>query len=398
MGGVSFVAVDTVLPNMVHSFGGAEWLISLTPLLMAAGVMGPQLFAAHWIERLEKVHTYTVWTGFFQRFAFLVACMVMFFFGMESPMLAVAVAMAAPLVSGFFAGIGAPAWKELISRTVPPERRASLHALRNTIGAMISLLAGWAIHEILQLFPGVRGYAMLHGITFCFLMLSWLFFARLREIPQPDRINRDGVGMRQRFRQLPHLLRKDAQLRFLSIASLCGPTIFILVPFAAVYATEVTGRGESFVGLLVIAKTVGLFFGNLVGGYLGDQRGGRLPLLLSRVSRFFFCLGIPFATTEPFLLGLFFVYGMSFTLNMVGNQVLSLEISPDGRRPTYLGIISMATFAGILFAPTLSSGIRMMSSEIWPLALASAIGTVISGAAIYRMTEPRVRYPSGYPG
>jgi MFS family permease len=204
--------------------------------------------------------------------------------------------------------------------------------------------------------------------------------------------------MRQRLRQLPHLLRTDAQLRFLSIASLCGPTIFILVPFAAVYATEVTGRGESFVGLLVIAKTVGLFFGNLVGGYLGDQRGGRLPLLLSRVSRFLFCLGIPFATTEPFLLGLFFVYGMSFTLNMVGNQVLALEISPDGRRPTYLGIISMATFAGILFAPTLSSGIRMVSGEIWPLALASAIGTVVSGAAIYRMTEPRVRYPSGYPG
>jgi len=398
MGGVSFVAVDTVLPNMVNAFGGPAWLISLTPLLMAAGVMGPQLFASHWIERLDAVHRYTVCTGFFQRLPFLLTALALFLFGREAPLLAVGFAVAAPLVSGLAAGLGGPAWKELISRTVPPERRASLHALRNTLGAIISLLAGWVIHKTLKWFPGADGYAILHGITFCFLMVSWLLFARLREVPQPDRTNRDGITLRRKLRQLPALLRQDAQLRFLSLASFSGPTIFIVIPFAAVYATEVTGKGQSFVGMLVIAKTVGLFLGNLVGGYFGDRRGGRLPLLLSRVLRLLFCLGIPFAATEASLLGLFFLYGMSFTLNMVGNQVLSLEVSPDGRRPTYLGILSMATFTGILLAPTLSSGIRFLSGEIWPLALASAIGTVVSGAAIFRMTEPRVHYPSGPSG
>ena len=53
MGGIAFVAEDMVLPNMVNSFGGPEWLIALTPLLKIAGIMAPQLVAAHWIEPLS---------------------------------------------------------------------------------------------------------------------------------------------------------------------------------------------------------------------------------------------------------------------------------------------------------------------------------------------------------
>lgn len=396
MGGISFMALDTVMPNMVNSFGGPEWLISITPLLMAAGVMGPQLIAAHWIERLESVHRYTILIGLFQRLPYLGGMLGMLFLGDRFPMLAVAVALSAPLLSGLFSGIAAPAWKELVSRTVPPERRASLHALRNTFAAIISLFAGWVIHEVLKNKPGPDGYAILYGIAFSLVMISWFGFRQLREVPQPDRINREGLTLKAKLRQLPGLLKEDRQLGLMCLASFTGPSIFVVIPFAAVYATQVTGLGESFVGILVIAKTSGLFLGNLIGGYFGDTRGGRLPLILSRIFRILFCLGIPFAVTKESLLLLFFLYGMSFTLNIVGNQVLALEISPDGKRPTYLGIISAATFPGILLAPVVSSSLRFVSSAIWPLALAAMMGTFISLVALYWMEEPRIRFPGAH--
>lgn len=394
MGGMAFVADDMVLPNMVNEFGGPEWLISVTPLLKFVGIMAPQFVAAHWIERLDRMHPYTVLIGLFQRLSFLLGAVGLMVFGGSHPLLAMGLAVSAPLLSGLFSGVAAPAWQELVSRTVPPERRASLHALRNTIAAVLALLAGWMIHHVLQVYPGYPGYAMLFATTFVLTMLSWVGFRQLREIPQPDRANKQITTLTAKFREFPGLLKKDPRLRLMCFSSFFGPSIFIVVPFAAVYATEVTGRGTSFVGYLVIAKTIGMFAGNLLGGWLGDTRGGRLPLMLSRSFRVLFCIAIPFAQVEIVFLLIFCLYGMSFTLNMVGNQVLALEISPDGKRPTYLGIISGLTLPGLLMVPIVSTTVRQFSQEIWPLALLSLLGAVISLVALARISEPRVHYPS----
>lgn len=388
-GGLAFVATDTVLPNLVNSFGGPEWLIIIAPLMQICGVMAPQLIAAHWIERLDAVHRYTIIMGFFQRLPYLLAAIVLFTWGNSHPHLAMGCAISAPFLSGIFTGATAPAWSELISRMIAPERRASLHALRNTVGAFIALFGGWAIHSILEAYPGYRGYSILFATAFAFIMLSWIGFRQLREVPLPERVNRATFNFAQSIGHIPSLLRADPQLRLMCITSFLSPSIFLVVPFAAVHATDASGLGESFVGWLVVAKTIGIFIGNLMSALLGDRFGGRLPLVISRILRILFCVGIPLAQSQTTLLLLFCIYGMSFTLNMVGSQVLTVELSPDGKRPTYFGIISLASLPTLLLIPVISTLIRAVSQELRPLALFALTALVIDLAVLLKIKEPR---------
>lgn len=393
MGGMAFVAADTVLPNMVHSMGGPDWLISASPVLIMTGILGPQLLAAHWIERKAAVHRYLSVVGLFQRGMFLLAGLGLLLFGESMPTLALVLAVLGPLLSGVFTGFSVPAWTELVSRTIPPEKRASMHALRNMMSALIALLAGWSIHEILTVYPDHRGYALLFGICFVLIALSWFFFIRLRETALPERIQTGPVNLMASLRALPAFLKADRQLRLMAVVSFVGPSIFIVVPFLAVQATEVTGRGASFVGMLVLAKTAGMLVSNLIGAYLGDRYGGRILMILSRLGRIVLCLIVPFAQTEWAFLVAFFFFGSSFTLNVIGHSVLSLEISPDGRRPTYVALISAAGFPGIVLVPVIATVVYSMTDKVTPLALISLAGALIGLGAIWLIREPRQAYP-----
>ena len=44
MGGIAFLSAESVLPTMVNSRGGSEWLVALMPSLMAMGFFTPVLF------------------------------------------------------------------------------------------------------------------------------------------------------------------------------------------------------------------------------------------------------------------------------------------------------------------------------------------------------------------
>src|SRR4029079_17355606 len=79
----------------------------------------------------------------------------------------------APLLSGLIGGIGVQAWMEMVTRMVPPNRRASGWAIRYQISNVIGLGAGVVIHQVLSRSSDAHGYAVLHLICFGFLVLSW---------------------------------------------------------------------------------------------------------------------------------------------------------------------------------------------------------------------------------
>ena len=394
MGGLAFVAADTLLPNMVNSLGGPDWMISVSPVLVMTGMLGPQLLAAHWIEQKAAMHRYVAILGLFQRSIFLMAAIGLFVFGGTMPLIALLIAVLAPLISGISSGFSIPAWSELISRTIPPEIRGSLHATRNIIGGIIALGAGWGVHEILGIFPDYRGYSLLFLLSFIFFMISWFFFIQLREIPMPERIDGASSNFFESLKMLPGLLRKDRQLRLMAIVSFFGPSIFIVIPFLAVRAIEVTGQEESFVGMLVLAKTVGVLLCNFIGGYLGNKFGGKILMLTSRVLRIVVCLLIPFAVSPAAFLVIFFLFGGSFAMNIVGHHLLSIEISPDGRRPTYVALIAAAGFPGIILVPIISASIHYLTPSMLPLAMVSLGGTVVGLLAISFIREPRKSFQS----
>ena len=187
IGGLMFLSGAVVLPKMVQSLGGPDWLIAATPLILMAGYQLPSLLTAHLIERLERVRPLLLVLGVFQRLPYLVAAAVLWLWADNWSQLALTAVMLCPFLSGFIGGLGNTAWQELVANTIPPHRRSSLWATRNIISSLIGLAAGGIVLAVLNAYPGTGGYAILHLITFALLVVSYILTPGTSSPPAPTR-------------------------------------------------------------------------------------------------------------------------------------------------------------------------------------------------------------------
>jgi MFS family permease len=81
----------------------------------------------------------------------------------------------ATTVYGIIAGMSVGAWQQLIAKTVAPEKRSSLFAIRYMASNLIGICASGVVAWALSHWPGSRGYALLYLVAFAGTVL---FFRR----------------------------------------------------------------------------------------------------------------------------------------------------------------------------------------------------------------------------
>ena len=398
MGGVSVVAPDTLIPPLLGELGAPGWLIAISPQLMLLGFMVTPLFFAHLVEGRQRILSYLLFWGIFQRLPFLLAGIVLFGAAWVPDWCVMAAIAAAPFCSGLLGGVAVSAWSAMVAKTVAPERRASLMAIRNTIGALLGIGAGFLVEWILAVAPGTAGYAWLHIIAFALLMGSWLFFMGVRE--PMERVPEGNAGsFLENLRRIPRTLRDDRRfLRYLGALS-CGHGILIILPFLSIHALKVLQAPTSFAGVLLAAKSAGVFAGNFLGALLGDRFGGKC-IFLTAFGAFFLVavLSLVVESRLAFIL-LFFLFGMGFTMRMVGQQTMTLELAPPGRLPTYFAIGLSGTAPFMLLA----AGVAILGQAygeridaFWPLAVPSAAATAAAFIFMLGVREPRSDRKRGF--
>ncbi|MCA1808219.1 MAG: hypothetical protein LC725_01975 [Lentisphaerae bacterium] len=136
MGGLAFVAVETILPPLANLLGAPIWLVSLMPVMLMLGFCTPPLLTAHHVERLVFLKPIIVITGGLQRLPYLFAGLILFYYNPERQTLALATVALTPFISGVVGGLASTAWQSLVANTVPKNRRASLFAVRRYPGAI----------------------------------------------------------------------------------------------------------------------------------------------------------------------------------------------------------------------------------------------------------------------
>jgi MFS family permease len=390
MGGLTFIAADSVMPAMISLLGGGNWLIALMPVMTLLGVAWPALLFAHRVEQLYWMKPLVLFSGLVQRLVYLAAALALLFFARSHPAAALMTAAFAPFIAGSIGGTNVCAWMELVARVIPSNRMASSWAIRKILTAVIGLFAGGIIKTVLDNHPGAQGFGILHLYTFAGLMLSFFIFAMIRETrPLPPHPDKPKLTFLENMRSLPGLIRAyPGYRRFLKI-KLLTMGIYIPAPFLAIHALETAGRGPGFLGELVMAQMIGTIAGNIMAGWLGDRRGGRILLIIARISLIALCAGSVFARSGMAFLALFFLFGFGLNFNEVGEATVTLEIVPPDRRPTCVALITAVTLPGMLTAAALSAALRGFTREIAPSALLAAIA--LSAALLFalRIEEPR---------
>ncbi len=390
MGGLTFVAAATVMPAMISLMGGANWLVSLMPVMMMLGFSWPPLLCAHRVEQLYWMKPFLMLTGVFQRLPYFAAGIVLFFFSGQHPMLALTLAATAPFISGSIGGVSVCAFMELTARVIPVNRRASGMAIRKIVTAMIGLLAGGIIKTVLDRHPGAEGLGILHFYAFASLIVSYFVFAMIREtkpLPaHPDKPTRTFV---ENMRSLPGLVRTQPCYRRFIRVKFLALAIFIPAPFLAIHALDITGREPGFLGTLVIAQMIGTMTGNTLAGWIGDRRGARILIIISRILLIGLCIGALLANSALSFIAIFAFFGLGVGFGEVGEFTLAMEIVPEDRRPTCIALLSAIAFTGMLLAAGLSTLLKSLTGMIQPALILAALSLTAGLIIALRIKEPR---------
>ena len=391
MAGLVFISLETVLPSFVKHLGGADQLIAFMPVVLPATFSMLGLFLAPLVERMHRFKPFVCIFGALQRLPYLIAGLIMLLVPMSDRTL-LWVVMLTPLLSGLIGGIGVQAWMEMVTRMIPPNRRASGWAIRYQISNIIGLGAGVVIHQVLTHSPDARGYAVLHLVCFGFLVLSFIAQLFMREPPDPHPLRLPRPSYWNHLRGLPLLLRSQPHLVRLIFARFTGMGYLMMVAFLGIHALHVTGAPEAEKGHFVIAQMAGSILGSFFAAWCGDRHGGRAAMLIARVLCLALCVALWFTQSFTGFLAAFFVLSFGLFTDRVGDLTLAAELCPYERRPTFQSVLGFCQVICLIAATQLSGTVLEHTQNFNAVIALCAVFSVVSIAILWTIPEARMKH------
>lgn len=392
MGGTAFLAPESVLPKMVETLGGQTWIIAMMPVLLPAASASLGMFVAPIVERLPRYKNWVLFFGMLQRLPYLITGLILLLAKNIEDSWLLPLVVLTPVISGLLGGVTVVAWMEMVTRMVPERVRAAGWAVRYIIQAIIGMVAGAVIHQVLTHFENRVAYAWLHLAVFSLLFVSWLSQIFMQEDvhlrPQPR--ERTHSSYLDYLRELPGLLRQHPRLIRLIIARFTGMGYLMVVSFLTIHALDVTGHPKEDMGRFVTCQAVGVVLGSLLASWVGYKSGGKILLQASRIICLALCLWV--SVTESFIgfMLAYFVLGFGLFLDRVGDLTLAAELCPQERRSTIQSILGFCNVFALLLATTLGGQIYFWTQSFHAVTAAAALMAILSILILYRIPEPRL--------
>jgi len=393
--GMGFVNVQSLLPALIIEEGGPSWVAAYMPTIMVIGLFAIPMLNASWVDRLIRLRPYVTWTGFFQRMPYLVIGLLLLFGGFQGNAVWMLLA-AAPLISGVLGGLGFAAWQRLYMNSVPAKKRASNLAFRFLFGGVTGIIAGAMIQSILSVYPGVRGYGMLHLLAAFFFMASWGMLFAIREKAPVEPVDDDEGAAEE---------EKPGALEALKFYYRAGPTrksrlcfvgglffmhgFCLVVPFFAVTLLERLDQPKSFLGVLAMWQMGGQSAGNLIAAAIGDKWGGRATFIIGLVGVVLSLAPAIFVTDIFWAQICYAVFAMSMMMMIIGKDTLLMELSPNRNQSSYLARMALFTMLALVFYGGLAQFVWSSAGGFPVLIVAAMVSALAACLFAIEVKDPR---------
>jgi MFS family permease len=385
--GASFFAYRTILPVYIANLTDSEFAIALLSTIIATGWLLPQLFTANWTQRLPLKKYAPVTIGFWSErlpIFLLVPSAWLATISMELALVASMICVAWHIIG---AGIIAVGWQDMIAKIFPVDRRGKFFGITNFGGTATGILGASTVAWLLgrHEFPYSYMLAFLFGSIFIFI--SWVFLALTKE-PLIE-AETPHVSNREYWKQLPTIVRQDANFRRYLITQIFTGAGNMALGFLAVYAVQRWNLPDSQAGIFTIAMLVGQALSNLVFGWLADRKGHKLILEISVLTTVIGSGIAAIAPSDTWFLVVFFLTGVSAAGFMLSGIMIIFEFCQPEIRPTYIGINN--TFNGLvaIFMPLLGGWLAKTFN--YPVMFTVTFSICLVGLILLRfwVREPR---------
>src|SRR5262245_7051905 len=247
--GLSLVSRETVLPLLLSELTSSPVVIGLVPAIYSLGIYLPQLLGASVAEGMPRKKPFLMLIGGLgERVPYLLVGLAVLLLAEPAPAAALVAVALLFGASGASAGFATPAWFDMIAKVIPLRRRGLFTGISHGLGALMGVAGAVVIALVLERWPYPQSFALLFGLPFGAMVISWVGLALNRERANPSVPASTALGGCPR--RLPGILRSDRTFARYIGAMAVARVGTMAGPFFLVYGAERFQLGGAEVGLL----------------------------------------------------------------------------------------------------------------------------------------------------
>ena len=276
--GFRLVSAPTFIPAYILLLsGGSDIAVGLALSLWGLGACITPLFSASLIGHRHRVLPVGFWTGGAMRVAVLGLGLAGLLLEGDAALWAALVSMA---LFGVFAGMQMVVFQTLLSKVIPVSHRGRLMGLRNFLASLTTAVVAWfGGNYLVGSPPTAPGYGWMFLVAFALTTTGLLTLVLVKE-PRPPSVA-EKRSFTEHLAEMPGFLRKEPEFARFVAARALSTLGRMALPFYILYAGESIGLSGETLASLTVSFTIAATFANLFWGWLADQYGFRLCLLLS---------------------------------------------------------------------------------------------------------------------
>lgn len=344
---MNFVAVNTVIPIYVKKIGGTNLAVGLIPVIWIIGFHLPQIFTANYVRKQSDKKKVVMVTALIQRIPWLFLALLSFYVIHEvNAELGLVVFFAGFLFAALGGGMNLPAWFDLFTKIIPTHFRGRLFAFRVTLGAVMGIVAGYAVKQILDNIQYPANFSLLFGIAFFVTMVSYFFLAMIKE--EKQNVAAKAIHWKEFLMRLPQILKSEANYRNYLIADVLMILAGMANAFYTVYAFDKFDLTSGYAGDFTIVMMVASVFSSLLFGFLADQYGHRINLFFGALFTAIACVLALVAQSLILYFSVFVFSAMTLALVQISRLMIVAELAPPEERSTYVSLTNVITVPFVL--------------------------------------------------
>jgi MFS family permease len=400
---MSFIFGATVLTLYASYLTSSAVLIGLVPTVQSLGFLLPQLLLSRQAEQCAHKKSLVVRISIVERLPYLWLALLILFVPQMPRGLSYAILLLSLFIGTGAGGVGAPAWKAMLSKVVPARQRSFMFGLSSALGSLLGLGGAWLSRHLLATYSYPRSFAYSFILCFAFQVVSFLCLTLNREpVRRPERA---PLAAKEYWRRLPRVLGRNRNFR----RYLAARALVILgtmgTAFYMIYATRRFAVPDAFAAELTMAALFSQALFTPLLGWLGDRKGNKWLLELSTMLRLASIALVFVSPGAIWLYGVFvLVYGATSAMSISG-FAMSMEFCAPEDVPTFAALDGTINAIPTMLAPLLAGWLVDLGSGIGGAAGqglggfrimfgVAAILTVLGYAAIrWLVKEPRHEAP-----
>ncbi len=338
----------TILPVFLKHLINSNALIGFVAAIARGGTVLFQLASAAYLEGKKKkpILIYCLWIRFF---AWLFIALSAYTLLPEHKIAELIVFIVLISVFSFAGGVSVVPFYDIITHNIPSHMLGKFWASRQFIGGILAVGSGYIVKLVM------KNIAYPNNYTLLFFMASFVFgagFLSLGFMEEGQIKQKENASFGEFIKGAVGILKKNKDFLSMVFSEFLSHSIFMCMPFIAIYTTYKLGLNKSDIGYFISAQMIGSIVSNLFWGYFSDRKGPKFIIVSTNILALSVPLLSVFVKSPHMFVVVFFLLGSYMHGSFIGYTNYMLSIAPEKKRPTFVSI--RGTFNGLsYFLPTI---------------------------------------------